>query len=143
MNILIFFLFLFATAALAYARGGRPEKTIALSLVVATVLTFLTGLLASVSFDTVEIGLLVIDIALLGVMLLVAMRADRYWPMVVAALQLILVLVHIAKVVSGDALPWVYAFVLAFWSYPILAVVMIGTWRHSRRTRRRVESISP
>jgi hypothetical protein len=39
---------------------------------------------------------------------------------------------HMMKAVDFDLLPKVYAAAAIFWSYPILLVIVVGTWRSSR-----------
>ena len=64
-----------------------------------------------------------------------ALRADRYWPIWVSALLGLGVLGHLARWAGPDVFPWAYAVVLTIWSYPILAIIAIGTFNHQRRAR--------
>jgi len=54
----------------------------------------------------------------------------------VSALLGLGVLGHLARWAGPDAIPWAYAVVLTIWSYPILAIIAIGTFNHQRRLKR-------
>jgi hypothetical protein len=62
-----------------------------------------------------------------------ALRSDRFWPLWVAGLQLTSSLGQILKIVQPDLLAMVYAASLASWSYVILLIIAVGTWRGRRR----------
>ena len=51
-----------------------------------------------------------------------------------AGLQLTTSLGHLAKAFQSDLLPMAYAAALRFWSYPILIILLFGTWREHRRS---------
>ena len=83
----------------------------------------------------VEEGLLLVDLAVLAGFITVALRSKRFWPLWVAGLQLTTSLGHILKGVDQDLLPQAYVAALQFWSYPILIVLAVGTFRTDRRLR--------
>ena len=76
-----------------------------------------------------------IDTALLTVLVLVALWANRFWPMWIAALQLFALLVHVAKAYQQDILPLVYFVVTTRIAYPMLLLLLAGTIQHFRRMR--------
>jgi cytochrome c-type biogenesis protein CcmH/NrfF len=43
---------------------------------------------------------------------------------------------HTVKLVDPVVIPRAYAFVLALWSYPMLLLLVAGTWNHQRRLAR-------
>jgi hypothetical protein len=45
---------------------------------------------------------------------------------------------HLMKAVDLDLLPKAYAAAAVFWSYPILLVIVVGTWRTNRRAPQRL-----
>jgi hypothetical protein len=65
-----------------------------------------------------------------------ALSAERLWPLWVTALQLIGTAGHAAELASPEVIREAYAFVMAFWSYPMLALLAFGTWNHQRRLAR-------
>ncbi len=51
-------------------------------------------------------------------------------------MQVIQVLSHIPMMLIPDLLPQAYYVIAAFWVYPMLIVLTIGTYRHQQRLRR-------
>ena len=84
-------------------------------------------------YSGVEEGLLLVDMAVLAGFVTVALRSKRFWPLWVAGLQLTTFIGHVLKGVDQDLLPRAYGAALQFWSYPILIIVLVGTYRHHRR----------
>ena len=119
----------------ALARGGRPERITAVAFLVAAPLTTVTAHWARL-YQAVEPSIFVIDLGLLAVILVVALWSARFWPMAMASLQGTDVLGHVARILAPDTVPRAYYFVTAFWSFPMVALLGWGTWRHRRRLRR-------
>jgi len=80
--------------------------------------------------------LLLVDLAVLAGFITVALRSKRFWPLWVAGLQLTTSLGHILKGMDQDLLPQAYGAALQFWSYPILVILAVGTFRTQRRLNR-------
>ena len=121
----------------ALFKGGLPERLGAAILVVGSTLS--VAAMASrpyTRFGAVEIGVFLIDLVCLLTFLILALRAERYWPLWITALQLIGTAAHAVKL-ADPALIWkAYAFALAFWSYPMLLLIALGTYRHQQRLAR-------
>lgn len=135
MRNLIYFALLLSVMAYAFARGGRPERIAALVAFVASLLSHAAFSPAISRFAQVEATVLAVDVAVLGAFVALALKSDRYWPIWIAALQLIGVLAHFARLVDPSMMRTGYAFILALWSYPMLALIALGTWRQHRRTQ--------
>jgi hypothetical protein len=120
----------------AFWRGGSPERIGASIFVAAVVLTRVAVSGAATRYSSIEAGILVVDIATLVALLALALRADRFWPLWVAALQFIGAAAHAVKLVDPNVIRWAYAFALAFWSYPMLFLLALGTWNHQKRLTR-------
>jgi len=71
----------------------------------------------------------------LAAFVFVALRSPRFWPLWVAGLQLTSSTAHLMKAIDEDLLPIAYGAAIALWSYPILIILAIGTWRGQRRVR--------
>ena len=78
---------------------------------------------------------MLVDLLVFVGFLFVALRSPRFWPLWVAGLQLTTTLGHILKGMSPDLLPQAYGAALQFWSYPILLILAVGTWRSYERRR--------
>ena len=77
-----------------------------------------------------------IDLAVLASFVFVALRSNRFWPLWVAGLQLTSSMAHVMKAIDDRLVPLAYGAAIAFWSYPILVILAIGTWRQHRRQLR-------
>lgn len=124
---------LISVVLFALWRGGREERLVAAFCAVGSVMTHLLIAPLHERFQDVELGVLAVDLVLLGGFLAVALRSYRFWPLWVAALQLTTTLGHILKGLDADLIPKAYAASLSFWGYPILIIVLIGTWRAQPR----------
>jgi hypothetical protein len=136
MRMLVFAILLFGCFFYALARGGWPERLGALSLVAGSLATVAVNSPLAVRYASIEILILIVDVAVLLAFLALALLTDRYWPLWTTALQLLVVLGHAARLVDGDMVPTGYGFLLAVWSYPQLAILAAATWsRHRSRKR--------
>lgn len=122
--------------AYALLRGGAPEKIGTSIVLVGSLLTLATVSTQARSYASVEIGVFLVDVATLLAFLVLALRAQRYWPLWLTALQLIGTAGHIVKWADPDLMPKAYAFAAIFWSYPMLLILALGTWRHQQRLKR-------
>jgi len=132
----IFIPILFAVCAYAWWRGGADERTVAMTCLAGTAATLLVISPLRHRYAGVEEGLALVDLGVLAGFITVALRSKRFWPLWVAGLQLTTSLGHILKGVDQDLLPRAYGAALQFWSYPILIILALGTFRYHRRLRR-------
>lgn len=119
------FAFVLAGAVLvAFRFGGRDEKQVALALLVASLAT---PLVQSSSFGGIQYGILVVDALLLAALIYVALTSKRYWPMFAAGFQMTTIVFHIANNGGAHIIPAAYYDFIVFWSYLVLATLLIGT----------------
>ena len=129
----IFWAILLLTCGYALWRGRSDERIVALVCLLATLATrFLISPL-QVRYASVESGLLMIDLLALLAFIWIALTSQRFWPLWVAGLQLTNSVSHIMKLADVDLMPRAYGAAAALWSYPILLILAIGTWRCHRR----------
>jgi hypothetical protein len=140
----VFRILLLATCGYALWRGRSDERIVALVCLGATLVTRLVFTPLSVRYQRVETGLLLVDLAVLASFVFIALRSRRFWPLWVAGLQLTTSMAHLMKAIDETLLPIAYGAAIALWSYPILIILAIGTWRGHRRTRaeREVRSVA-
>ena len=136
LNIVVYQLLLLACWAYALMRGGTPERMGTTILVAGSYLTLAAASAFQIGFRSVEVGILIVDLLCSVAFLALALRADRFWPLWVAALQVVGTAVHAARFVDPDIVGRTYAFMLAIWSYPMILLMIIGTWRHRQRLAR-------
>lgn len=132
MRMLLFALLLLGCTAYALVRGGRPERIAALTMFAGCVLTLEVNSPLSVRYASVEIPIFIIDASMLLIFGALALFSDRYWTLWVSALQLLVVLAHVARLADPIMLRNGYGFVMAVWSYPQLLAIALGTRAHHR-----------
>lgn len=122
-------------AACLYAiwRGGAPERWTAWMMAGAAVLTAALPFDATKTFVVVDRPQLLIDMAFLAGLMTLALRADRYWPLWIAALQFIAIAAHLVRAVDSTILPAVYNQAIGKLAYPMILLLISGTYRHQRR----------
>jgi hypothetical protein len=121
------------TCGYALTRGRSDERIVAVVCVVASVVTAFALSSWHQRYSGVETGELLVDLATLAAFVFVALRSDRFWPLWVAGLQLTTSMSHMLKAVDLGLVPQAYAAAEKFWSYPILLILAVGTWRGHRR----------
>ena len=127
---------LLAVCLYAWLKGGGDERVVAATCLAGTAATMLVISPLRNRYSGVEQGLMLVDLAVLAGFITVALRSKRFWPLWVAGLQLTTSLGHILKSVDQDLLPRAYGAALQFWSYPILVILAVGTFRSHRRAAR-------
>jgi hypothetical protein len=128
---LVFFTFV---TAFSMWRGGGPERIVSVSYIVALAGSATVGIVHMPGgFRAVPIQVFVVDVLLLVALSVIAIRANRWWPIVAAGCQLIAVLVHVVKLMQPTMIPNGYAFLVTIWSWPMVALLGLGTRAHRRR----------
>jgi hypothetical protein len=130
LRVLLYNALLIGACGYAWFRGRRDERITAAACVIATVASF--ALLTQLRFSGVELGVLAVDLATLAVFVAVALRSERFWPLWVSGLQLTASVTHLLKLVEPSLMPFAYAAAEAVWSYPILIILAVATWRVGR-----------
>ena len=120
----------------ALAMGGAPERIGASLYALSVVATHILLTSHAARWQDVEYGEFIVDVVVFFAFLLLAVRADRFWPLWVSALLGLGVLGHLAMLGHPRVIPWAYAVVLSIWSYPILLIMAGGTLAHRRRLTR-------
>ena len=139
---IIFWALLLLAFAYALWRGRGDEKMAASVALLATIATQFVMPPPSLRYSGIQFSLVAIDIAVLAAFVAIALRSERFWPLWVAGLQLTNSMSHLMKGVESDLIPQAYAAAAVFWSYPILLIIIVGTWRTDRRGRQDRTSIA-
>lgn len=132
---IIFRVLLIGSCGYAFWRGRSDERIVAVVCLGATLASRVAFSPLAVRYTSVEFGLLLIDLAVLASFIFVALRSQRFWPLWIAGLQLTTSMAHVMKAIDEHLLPIAYGAAIALWSYPILIILAIGTWRGHRRMR--------
>ena len=123
------------TCGYALSYGRSDERIAAAVCVLATLATQIAMPPPSMRYANIELQLVLIDIAVLAGFVTVALRSERFWPLWIAGLQLTISISHVLKAMDQALLPRAYAAAAVLWSYPILIIIAVGTWRSHQRRR--------
>jgi hypothetical protein len=129
----LFWPLLLAVCGYAFWRGGRDERAAAAVCLLGSLASSLALPPLQLRYSDVEVGVLLIDGVALAVFTAIALRSNRFWPLWVAGLQLTTSVAHFIKALNLDLMPHAYAAALRFWIYPILLILVLGTWRGQRQ----------
>lgn len=136
----IFWAVLLVTCGYALWRGRSDERIAAGVCLLATIATRFAVSPLSQRYSSLETGLLLIDALVLAAFVAIALRSARFWPLWVAGLQLTTSMSHLMKAIDADLLPRAYGAAAALWSYPILLILAVGTWRGQRMLARTADN---
>lgn len=128
-----FDLWLFVCMVPALWKGGAPERVAAAGIVVASLATKFAIETTHAAYRTANPVAIVVDLALAAFLVVLTLRANRFWPMLVAALQTCVVVAHVAKLANPELDPLAYYLILTKWSYAIALVPALGAVRHQLR----------
>lgn len=125
----LFALLLFGTCAFAFLQGRTDERVAAGAMLVAAALS---PIALSAGYASPETGVLGIDMALLLLLVIIALKSDRFWPLWAAGFHVVGTTIHLATFVEVDIWPPAYANAQAFWAWPVLGALLVGTQLEAR-----------
>jgi hypothetical protein len=135
---------LILTCVIAFWRGRQPERLGALVVGVAFLVTPLVE--QRESWLRPQYGILAVDVALLALLVALAVRYDRYWPICASAFQAVAVLTHFVFLINPQALYRAYFFANFSVGFLLLGAVLGGVVIESPvpfRVRRRTPRPGP
>ncbi len=134
-----FRILLMLVALFAVLRGSRDERLVGLICVGGAFATQLVLSPLAIRYAHVEVPVMIVDLAVFGGFLAVALRSERFWPLWAAGLQLTTLLGHLLKAIDLGLLPRAYGAAMVFWSYPIVLILAVGTGRVGRYRRQAIQ----
>lgn len=129
----VFDVLLLIVCVYALWHGGGPERIAATAFFLGDALSVIVVSDPERRFGHPEWGVLAVDCAMLAALTWLAVRSTRWWPLFVAGFQLDEVVVHAMRTMAPGVLPMAYLNGTALWSYPMVFVLIAGTWRHRQR----------
>jgi len=135
MSPILYWTLVTLTCGYAFYRGGPYERIVALVCILGSFATVAVNSPLNRMYVHVESGALFVDLAILVAFIVVALQSDRFWPLWVAGLQLTTSVAHFLKAIDPHLIPQAYGLAVRFWSYPILIILAIGSWRAHRRMK--------
>lgn len=131
---LIFWAILVVCCGFALLKGRKYERIAAAVFVAAALVSVIGHMTMQVRYLELDMGEVIVDTTVLVILVAIALVSDRFWPLWAAGLQLVGSMAHLLKAIDATFAPWGYAVAARFWSYPILIILLIGTWRQYRRS---------
>ena len=129
-HIIVFNLLLVAICGYALVGGGSPERATAAVFLIAALASYLAPYR---HFRELEIALFAIDLVTFFALVAIALRADRFWPLYVSALQLLTIAIHGVKAYQPTLVNWMYGGASSKIAYPMIVLLAIGVMRHRVR----------
>ena len=124
----------------AIAKGGREEK-------IAAVYFALAALAAPWILDKRWAGtqwaVFAVDVGYLVLLLVLALRSAKWWPIPAAAFQLLAILTHVASLIDHQLRAWAYVTAGVIWTYLGLAAIVVGTFNTWRARRQPAAKAAP
>ncbi|KMS54683.1 hypothetical protein V473_14915 [Sphingobium cupriresistens LL01] len=119
-----FWLLMLMTCAFAVCFGGREGRLLVVISVTAALLSIPAQLAGS--WHATQYWLLIVDVATFAALLWLMLGSNRYWPIWVAACQLMTVLTHVVTLLRPDFPDMIYAGLSTVWVIPLMLFAIIG-----------------
>lgn len=78
-------------------------------------------------FESVEIGILAVDLALLAWLTAISLRSNRYWPLFAAGFHLAGCSVHLAPIANSEFAGAAYGYAATASAYFVLSAIAVGS----------------
>lgn len=119
-----FWLLTLMTCVFAVCFGGRDGRWFTM-IFIGSVLLTIPAQLAGTWHQT-QFWLAIVDLMLLAGLIWLMLESSRYWPIWVAACQLMTVLTHIVTLLLGNFSDRIYAGLSTVWVIPLMLFTIIG-----------------
>ena len=116
---------LMIVCGLAFWRGQDDERLAAAATLANWAITLLVS--RPLSGGT-QWAVMAVDAVLLVLMVWLALRSNRYWPLFSAGFALLIVVTHITHALDTGVSGWAYLTATLIWSYLILFTIGYGAW---------------
>ena len=132
--------FWFGTCGLALWRGGWPERLAAAGVLASSLVAPLVA--QTIEVNTIDVGYFLTDIALFAILIFIALKSDRWWPLFAAGFDLLAVSTHFALVLSSDILNFTYLSANTLWGYAVVAALGLGILEVEARRKRQARLVA-
>ena len=116
---------LMIVCGLAFWRGQDDERLAAAATLANWAITLVVFQPLS---DETQWAMMAVDAVLLVLMVWLALRSNRYWPLFTAGFALLIVVTHIAHALDTGVSGWAYLTAILIWSYLSLFTIGYGAW---------------
>ncbi len=133
MGFWVFWTSVLSASAYAFRVGGREERQVASILVVAYFATFLFYKLGNPNWLQPQYGILASDSIASLLLLFIALRSKRFWPLPIVAFQLLPILTQLVMFFGENLVSYGLGVAQGAWSYLQLIILVVATNRSRRR----------
>jgi hypothetical protein len=109
----------------AFFKGGRPERIAAGGITLGVLAGFA---MRDRHWSGTQWADFAIDLIFFLLILAIALRSDRYWPIWAAGFQLLAVITHAASLIDAGLAPWAYVTAGVIWTYLVMGALAVGTY---------------
>ncbi|MFN3512541.1 MAG: hypothetical protein ACK41C_05830 [Phenylobacterium sp.] len=127
----VWFVALVVVCILAFWRGGRPERLVAVLWAISWLIS--RSVYNYDNWIDPQWSVLAVDVGVLIAFAALAAYSDRTWLLFATAFQLLNVVTHVAMIVDSEVRARAYVYGLVIWSYMVLAAIGVGAWAEGRR----------
>lgn len=120
-------------AAAGYGRWEERASAAGLAANIA-----FTILLRDWGWSGMQWGAFGADVLYLGLLVFIALRSERYWPLFAGGFQLLTILLHLGRLVDPKLNSWGYATAEVIFTYLVEYAILFGVisaWRMRRQLR--------
>jgi|CXWL01.1.fsa_nt_gi hypothetical protein len=132
----MFWTLVVSASAYAICFGGREERLVTVILVAAYFATFLLSRLSTLDWLQPQLGILATDSLASILLLFIALRSKRFWPLPIVAFQILPVATQLVATFGENLVSYGLGVAQGAWSYLQLIVLVIAT----TNTRRRMQN---
>ena len=129
MRNVLFSIFMVSVCGYAWWRGGPDERAVATSYFGTAALTWFVAAPQPMRYGHFEVGIFAADLICYLALRGVAIRSERRWALWISGLAGAPLIMHLARYLVVRANDGIYSQAIVLWSYPILVMLLIATWR--------------
>jgi hypothetical protein len=130
---------LMAVCAIAVWRGRDEERLAAAGLLANWALSLMV--FKSRSEDT-QWAVFLLDAGFWSILLWIAFRTRRFWPLFAAGFQLLVIVTHLGHAIDPAVSGWAYLTAQLVFSYLILGAIGYGAWTAPRHAEMDAEELA-
>jgi carbon starvation protein CstA len=131
----IFIALILAAATYVVVVGDHDARVAILTLIGGSALSVLAVYASGQYFESANGLVASVDFLVLGIFLRQAMTSRRHWTLVLPALQLIVCITHVARLIAPDVIPRIYSAAQGHWSYYQIILVLAAAHMHGVRRK--------
>jgi hypothetical protein len=133
LRVILFLMALIFISLYAFKKGEKPERIVALTFISTLFADMALHVVFVNTYAAINISHLIVDSFMWIVFVGLALKANRLWTLVVAALQTVTVCSHAVRIFNIELNPHAYGIMQVAGFYPMLLILAVGTWRHQQR----------